>query len=166
MIKIETHPHKVFVPPVASVIIIGSFPGRGHSVENENEWFYESKRNQFWKIISAVYQTELPDVKQKKKLFREKGIAIGDLFYKANRMNDNNSDNSLQVIEYNDRELSKIFKRKQFRCVFFTSKFIEKEFKRLFPFMENIACLPSPSPRVATISLDEKIKAYKIMLPK
>lgn len=166
MDKIETHPHKVFVPLHASVLIIGSFPGRRHSVENENEWFYESKRNQFWKIISAVYQTELPDVTQKKKLFEKKGIAIGDLFYKVKRIKENNSDSSLQVIEYNDKALGKIFKDKQFHSIFFTSKFIEKEFKKLFPAMENIASLPSPSPRVATITLAEKIKAYKSALPK
>lgn len=166
MDTIETHPHKVFVPPNAKVIIIGSFPGRGHSAESENEWFYESKRNQFWKIISAVYQTELKDVTQKKKLFREKGIAIGDLFYKVKRTKDNNSDSSLDVIEYNNMALSKIFKSNHFRSIFFTSKFIEKEFKKLFPAMKNIASLPSPSPRVATISIDEKIKSYKMVLPK
>ena len=166
MDTIETHPHKVFIPPNAKVIIIGSFPGRGHAAESDNEWFYESKRNQFWKIISAVYQIELNDVTQKKKLFREKGIAIGDLFYKVKRTKDNNSDSSLQVIEYNDKALSKIFKTKKFQIIFFTSKYIEKEFKKLFPAMENIASLPSPSPRVATISLADKIKAYKMILPK
>lgn len=166
MEKIETHPHKVFVPPHATVLIVGSFPGRGHSESNEEEWFYQSKRNQFWKIISGVYQRELQDVTQKKKLFKEKGIAIGDLFYKVKRKEDNNSDSSLQVIEYNDKALSKLFKTKQFQNIFFTSKFIEKEFKKLFPAMENIASLPSPSPRVATITLDEKIKAYKMVLPK
>ncbi|MEP7079492.1 MAG: hypothetical protein ABI784_02135, partial [Ginsengibacter sp.] len=152
MDTIEIHPHKFFVPSNAQVIIIGSFPGRGHATESDSEWFYESKRNQFWKIISAVYQRELYDVTQKKNLFTEKGIAIGDLFYKVKRTKNNNSDSSLQVIEYNDKALSKIFKTKKFQNIFFTSKFIEKEFKKLFPVMENIASLPSPSPRVATIS--------------
>ena len=55
--EIETHP---FSGPLFQlmqrVIIIGSFP-----VEillkklNEDDWFYGTKRNQFWNIISGVY---------------------------------------------------------------------------------------------------------------
>ena len=108
----------------------------------------------------------MQDVTQKKKLFTEKGIAIGDLFYKVKRKEDNNSDSSLQVIEYNDKVLSRLFKTKQFQNIFFIIKFIEKEFKKLFLSMKNIASLPSPSPRVAAFSLEEKIKAYKLALPK
>ena len=165
MNKIETHPHEIFMPARASVMIIGSFPGRGHTEKDNKEWYYESKRNQFWKIIGAVYQRDLSDVHKKQQLFAEKGIAIGDLFYKVIRKKENNSDSSLQVIAYHDKALSLIFKKNNFEKILFTSKFVEREFRKLFPAIENIATLPSPSPRVATISIAEKIEVYRLVLP-
>lgn len=164
---IENHPHKLFVPPGASVLILGTFPGK-HNVQvaGLDEWFYSSKRNQFWTIIRGVYEEALETSAQKKDLFRRKGIAIGDIFLKIRRKENNNSDTSLEIIEYNDQEIEKALQENNFRSIFTTSQFVAKEFKKLFPEFKNIEALPSPSPRFARMSLEEKISFYKKKLPK
>jgi hypoxanthine-DNA glycosylase len=168
MEEIETHPFKAFVPENATVIIIGSFPGKEitHKTLSPDEWFYGAKRNQFWKIISGVYGKDLISKKEKQKLFEKHGIGIADIFLRIKRKGDNNTDDNLVVIEYNDKALKKILENKNIKTIFFTSKFVEKCFLKLFPGTNNGKCLPSPSPRYARMSLDEKIKSYRDNLPK
>lgn len=167
MEEIETHPFKAFIPGNATIIILGTFPGKDvtHKQLTEDDWFYGTKRNQFWKIISGVYETELSTKKEKQDLFKKHNIGIADLFLKVKRTGDNNTDSNLKVVEFNDKELKIILANPKINKVFFTSKFVEKTFLKLFPECTIGECLPSPSPRFATMSLAEKIKNYKIKLP-
>ncbi|MGN6531438.1 MAG: uracil-DNA glycosylase family protein [Ginsengibacter sp.] len=168
MEEIETHPYKAFIPKNVTAIIIGSFPGREvtHKVLTGDEWFYGAKRNQFWKIISGVYQTELITKAQKQDLFNKHGIGIVDIFLKIKRKENNNMDSNLEVIEFNDHAIKEILKNPNIKSIFFTSKFVEKAFLKLFPEIQIGQSLPSPSPRFARMSLAEKINYYKIKLPK
>ncbi|MEO9144003.1 MAG: uracil-DNA glycosylase family protein [Ginsengibacter sp.] len=162
----ETHPHKPFAPENATVLILGSFPGVHNShPESGTEWFYASKRNQFWNILRGVYQEELLTTEDKKKLFEKHGIAIADVLLKIRRKENNNLDSNLEIVEYNDKALSKLLAQHTFNAVYFTSKFVEKHFMKLFPHIKNGECLPSPSPRYARMSLTEKINYYKNKLP-
>ncbi len=167
MEEIETHPFEAFVPANATVIIVGSFPGKDitHATLSGDDWFYGTKRNQFWKIISNVYKIELNTKAEKQKLFEEHGIGIVDIFLSVKRKGNNNTDSNLEIIEYNDKAIKKILKNKNIQTIFFTSKFVEKCFLKLFPGTVNGKCLPSPSPRFARMSLSDKIKNYKNLLP-
>ena len=168
MEEIETHPFKAFIPANTTAIIVGSFPGKEitHKTLSEDEWFYGTKRNQFWKIISAVYKIELNTKAEKQKLFEKHGIGIVDIFLKVKRRGNNNTDSNLEIIEYNHKAIKKILRNKNIKTILFTSKFVEKSFLKLFPCTGNGKCLPSPSPRFARMSLSDKIKNYKNFLPK
>lgn len=165
--EIETHPFKAFVPENVTVVIIGSFPGREvtHKILDDDEWFYGTKRNQFWKIISKIYNQELSTKKEKQLLFEKHGIGIVDIFLRVKRKGANNMDQNLEVVEYNDKAIQDILQEYPIKKIFFTSHFVEKKFHQLFPGITNGECLPSPSPRFATMSLEEKIKIYKTKLP-
>lgn len=167
MEEIETHPFKAFIPENTTVIIIGSFPGKEvtHKVLSPEEWFYGSKRNQFWKILSGVYQSDLPTRKEKQSLFKKHGIGMVDIFLKIKRKDNNNMDSNLEVIEFNDKEIKIILQNPNIKNIFFTSKFVEKCFMKLFPDIKTGECLPSPSPRYARMSMAEKIDYYKLKLP-
>ncbi len=167
MIKIEIHPFKPFVPLNAAVLIVGSFPGRDITQSNthNDKWFYGTKRNQFWDIISLVYDVELKTTKDKKELFRKAGIAIADIFLSVRRKGENNSDTSLEIVSYNDKAIRKVLKNNSFNYIFFTSKFVEKHFMQIFPETKNGESLPSPSPRYARMSKQQKIAYYKKKLP-
>jgi hypothetical protein len=71
----------------------------------------------------------------------------------------------LQVISYNEKAIRKILQAYSFKSVFFTSKFVQKHFVKLFPGITKGECLPSPSPRYATMSKKQKIGHYKKKLP-
>jgi hypoxanthine-DNA glycosylase len=167
MEEIETHPFTAFIPENVTVIIVGSFPGREvtHKILTEDEWFYSTKRNQFWKIISGVYHLDLSTKIEKQSLFKKHGIGIVDLFLKVKRKAANNMDQNLQVIEYNDKAIKEILSNHRIKKIFFTSRFVEKTFHQIFPGVKMGECLPSPSPRFATMSLQEKIKIYQQKLP-
>lgn len=167
MSEIETHPFAPFIPVNTTVLIIGSFPGRDITQKKlgEDDWFYGTKRNQFWDIISGVYDIELKTAIDKKELFTKKGIGIADIILKARRNAINNSDTNLEVIAYNDKAIKKILAHTSFQHIFFTSRFVEKHFLKIFPETKNGECLPSPSPRYARMSKLEKIAYYKKRLP-
>jgi hypoxanthine-DNA glycosylase len=166
-VEIEVHPFKAFIPSNATVIIIGSFPGKDITQKplKDDEWFYGTKRNQFWKIISGVYQIELNTKSEKQNLFSKHGIGIVDLFLRIKRKGNNNTDTNLEIVEYNEKAIEKILQNKNITTIFFTSKFVEKKFMQIFPDVRNGKCLPSPSPRFARMSLTKKIENYKLNLP-
>ena len=61
MNEIETHRFVPYIPANATVLIVGSFPGRDITQKklSKGDWFYGTKRNQFWDTISGVYNIEL-----------------------------------------------------------------------------------------------------------
>lgn len=165
---IEKHPFKPFIPKGIKYLIIGSFPGKGQTekIISETDWFYGAKRNTFWKIMEAVYATELNTTSAKQKLFTSLQMGIGDIILKAVRTENTNSDDNLHVIEYNDKAIKKVLSANKIEAVYFTSQFVYKVFKKLFPDLTNTVVLPSPSPRYARMSVKEKIEVYRKLLPK
>ena len=168
MNEIEMHPFSPFIPDNATTLILGSFPGREQTQkESDNgQWFYGAKRNQFWKIISSVYNTELLCKEDKQQLFKRFGICITDILLKVRRKNNSNLDDNLEIIEYNDKAIKTILENSKIKSIFFTSKYVEKHFYKLFPDIKNAEYLPSPSPRYARMTKEDKVNYYKNKLPK
>lgn len=171
----ETHPFEIFSPPNAKYLILGSFVGKEAAkgtvyTDQSYDWFYGTKRNQFWSILEAVYGIELNNKTSKKELFTRLGIAIADIIYECDRKDNNNLDSNLTGKKYNDDLFEKI-KIDNLKKIFFTSKFVEREFKKHFkeivkhhPYI-SLCALPSPSPRYALKSKEQKIQEYKNLLP-
>ncbi len=142
------------------------------TLENNYDWFYGTKRNQFWPILRGVYDLKLESKKEKEKLFDKLKIAITDIIYQCERKRGTNLDNNLVNIVYNAQVIKNILRKNKIERVFFSSHFVEGQYKKVFkdfvkkyPKVELIT-LPSPSPRYAKMSLKEKIKNYKNLLPK
>jgi G:T/U-mismatch repair DNA glycosylase len=131
---------------------------------DENAWFYGAPLNQLWRILEKVYGRELKTKGAKQNLFREAGIGITDIFKSVVRKLGSNLDDNLEIIEYNKEEIEKILNEfhPQVLC---TSRFVEKEFKKMFPAYPDVDILPSPSPRYFTISIEQKAEIYKKKLP-
>jgi hypoxanthine-DNA glycosylase len=168
MTAIENHPFEPFIPDHATVLIVGSFPGREQtqgSMDAE-QWFYGAKRNQFWKIISAVYQTDLLCKADKQNLFIKHGIGLTDILFKVRRKNNSNLDENLEIVEYNDAAIREIVSKSTLRTIYFTSRFVEKHFKKQLPEINFGEYLPSPSPRNAGMNQADKINFYKSKLPR
>lgn len=164
---LETHPFEAFVPKNIKCLIVGSFPGKEQTgiQLDETHWFYGAPRNQFWKILEIVYERELKNRKQKQQLFEEAGIGITDVIKSCVRTLGTNLDENLDVREYNKEAIEKILKKHQPK-VLFTSRFVERELKKLFPRYTNTDLLPSPSPRYFRLRIEDKARIYKEKLPK
>ncbi len=164
---IETHPFAAFVPENIEYLIIGSFPGKGQTdlTLSEEHWFYGAKRNLFWKIIEQVYETPLQNTTSKQKLFIQVKIGIADIILKAIRTENKNADTNLKIVELNHEAIKAILSSNHIKTIYFTSKFVEKLFRKLFPGVNNTIVLPSPSPRYARMNLQQKINVYKKYLP-
>lgn len=164
--NIETHPFEAFVPERMSCLILGSFPGKEQTqcMVAPHHWFYSAPRNQFWKILELVYSKPLPSRYEKQQLFEEAGIGIADLIKTCIRTNGTNLDENLQVKEYNDAVIRNILDRFHPK-VLFTSRFVEKTFKKHFPQYSNTDILPSPSPRYFRLSIKDKAVVFKEKLP-
>lgn len=163
---IETHPFEAFIPKNIQCLIVGSFPGKEQTqIElNETHWFYGAPRNQLWKILEIVYGSELKNRRQKQQLFEQAGIGMTDIIKSCVRKEGTNLDENLEIKEYNKEVLEEILQRHEPK-VLFTSRFVEKEFKKLFPGYKKTDILPSPSPRYFKLSIDDKAKIYKEKLP-
>lgn len=168
---IETHAFDIFVPKSAKYLILDSFSGLGSPtgtgvIDPAYDWYYGTKRNQFWPILEAVYGEEYRTLDAKKDLFRKYGIAIADIIYKCRRKSGTASDANLEIVKYNEK-IPNIFHENTIEKILFTSRFTETKFRshyrsitELYPTLELIT-LPSPSPRYARMNLNEKIKKYK-----
>ncbi len=166
---IETHPYGSFVPPNTNFLFLGTFAAKP---EPGYDWFFGTKRSQFWPILEIVYGTKLDTTEEKKKLFKKLQLAITDIILSCERSQNSNADTNLINITYNREVISRILKRNKIEKIFFSSKLAGHLFKREFkstigkyPTVQLVT-LPSPSPRYALITKTEKIDKYKELLPK
>ena len=172
---IERHPFGSFVPPQAQYLILGSFTTKeayDSAKKKKYVWFYaNSGRNMFWPILEIVYKTELKTRQQMENVLTTRKIALADIILQCERKKHSNLDVHLINAIYAVADITKIVKHNPIEKILFTSKFVEKEFKRKFrilieqyPHIELVT-LPSPSPRYAAMKKDQKILRYKELLP-
>lgn len=171
---VETHPFGNFVPANTQYLILGSFTGKRteDDIKNGYDWFYGTKRNQFWPIMEEVYGLSLKTKTEKQNLFTKLGIAITDIILSCERKSNNNLDMNLTNIVFNTQAVIDVLDKNRVKTIFFSSRFVEKLFKKhlknILPQYSEIklVALPSPSPRYVAITKEEKIKRYKSILPK
>ena len=98
-------------------------------------------------------------------------MAITDIVKQCERKEGNNLDTNLFNIVYNVETINKILESSEIKKIYFTSRFVEKKFKKLFEDILNrypdveLITLPSPSPRYAQRSKEQKISLYRELLP-
>ncbi len=109
-IPIEQHPLQPFLPPAATLLLLGSFPPPKH------RWcmnfFYPNRTNTMWEIFGIVFygdshyfiDSHTNTYKQRliEDLLRQKGIAVFDTAQAVKRMQNNASDKYLQVVQKTD----------------------------------------------------------------
>ena len=154
------HPIPAFVPANAEILILGSFP----SVKSrENMFYYGHPQNRFWRVLAAVYKSDVPQsIDEKVRFLLEHHIALWDVL--ASCEITGSADSSIKNAVPND--LSVILSRADIRRIYTNGKTSENYYKR---FSEEITgrgsvCLPSTSPANAAWSLDRLIGAWKVIV--
>jgi len=152
----QTHPFHPIVFQDSKILILGSFP----SIDSfEKSFYYAHKRNQFWKILSAITGYPINNRDQKIWLLKQSKIALWDMIKRCSR--ENSLDSSLEEIEVNN--IAEFLEEyPSIEQVAFTGRLAERLYRLHFDYLglETIY-LPSPSSAYAKMSLQEKIEQYK-----
>lgn len=151
-----THPFQPIYDKNSKILILGSFP----SVKSrEGEFFYHHPQNRFWKIISAVYQEQLPiSIEEKKELLLRNGVAIWDVIKSCEITG--SSDNSIKNVIPND--LMQIFEVADIKRIFANGNVAYQLYERyIFPKCgREIIKLPSTSPANAAYNVDRLLEDW------
>ncbi len=151
------HPFGPLYCEKSRVLILGSFP----SVKSrEQNFFYGHPQNRFWKVIASIFESEVPqDIEAKKVLILENGLALWDSI--ASCEITGSSDASIRNVKTND--ISIILDSCRIERIYCNGrksydlyrKYIEPETRR------EAECLPSTSPANAAWTLDKLIAAWQ-----
>lgn len=169
---IETHPYSSFLPDKAKMLILGSFPPYRFTVKNgiprnlidEIDFYYGSKYNYLWPIMSELSNSQLQDIESIRAFLTFNDIGISDIVEKSSRALTKNGtpsalDKDLRIKEF--RNLSKILTHSTLEHVVCTSEFVHKYLLKIYhiPNFLKVSIIPSPS-RSANRTIG-RIEEYK-----
>lgn len=152
---------KPFADSNSKILILGTMPG---PMALEKKEYYGFTGNHFWKILFHLFNISKPlSYSEKIALIKEKRIALWDVFKSCERAGA--LDSAIRHAEHNN--IPGLLKKfPNIKYIFTDSKIAEKVYRK--EFMPKIALpfanLPSPSPANAMISLEKKIKSWKVIL--
>jgi len=150
------HPFEPIVFRDSEILILGSFP----SIDSfKDSFYYAHKRNQFWRILSAITGYPINNRDQKLWLLKRSKIALWDMVKSCSR--DNSLDSSLEDIEVNN--IAEFLEdNPTIHKIAFTGRLAERLYRLNFNYLDiETTYLPSPSSAYAKMSLQNKIEIYK-----
>ena len=151
-----SHPIDPVYDQNSKVLILGSFP----SVKSrEAQFFYGHPQNRFWRVLAAIFGTEVPaTIEEKHAFLLRHGIALWDVIASCEIMG--SSDASIRNVTVND--LSRILTQAPIQTIFVNGKTAEKYYNRyLKPVLcRGAVCLPSTSPANAGWSMERLVDAW------
>jgi len=108
--EIERHPLQPFIPPCATLLMLGSFPPPRKRWSMD--FFYPNMQNDMWRIMGYIFHNDreaFVDATHKRfdrtkieDFLREKGIALYDTATAVRRLQGNASDKFLEIVEPTD----------------------------------------------------------------
>jgi len=151
------HPIAPIFDAHSRVLILGSFPSE---VSRQVGFYYGHPRNRFWKVVSALFETDEPDGTEAKRAFLLRHqIALWDVIASCDI--EKSADASIRNVVVND--IGRILSQAEIQAIFVNGKTAERYYNRyLFPMLNREATvLPSTSPANASWSVDRLTAAWK-----
>lgn len=141
----------------SKILILGTFP----SVKSrEGEFFYHHPQNCFWKVISAIYNEDVPKtIDEKKKLLLRNHIALWDVIHSCEI--EGSADSTIRNVIPND--ISPILNQADIKRIYANGN-VAFELYNKYIFSKTgrmIIKLPSTSPANASYSLERLIEAWR-----
>lgn len=147
------HPIEPAYNENSRILILGSFP----SVKSREEgFFYGHPQNRFWRVLAAVFATDLPvTIEEKKNFLYNNRVAVWDVICSCDITG--SSDSSIKNVVPND--LGRILEQADIGQIYVNGKTAKQLYdKYIYPQIKREAiCLPSTSPANATWSLEKLI---------
>ena len=154
------HPFKPIIDKNSEILILGTFP----SIKSfENNFYYSHPKNQFWKILSIIFNEKEPiSIKDKIDFLKRHKIALWDTICECKRSQGNSRDDNLTDIK--PCPIDKLLKEyPNIKKIAITSRLAEKVLKKHFKNLNHIY-LPSPSPLNARLNLQQKAEKWRELL--
>ena len=152
---------KPFIDRRSKILILGTMPG---PMALKKQEYYGFSGNHFWKIIFQLFAVKTPlTYSGKKRLLKENGIALWDVFKSCERAGA--LDSAIQRAEPNDIP-GLLKKYPNIQAIFLNSRTAEKVFLQRFAGSIKIPYdyLPSTSPAHASLSFSKKLAAWSAIL--
>jgi len=142
----------------SKILILGSFP----SVKSrEQKFFYGHPQNRFWKVISNITNSTLPEsIEEKKKLLINNNIAVWDVIKSCDIIG--SSDSSIENVVVND--ISIILNNANIQKIYANGDKAYTLFKKCYSKDIKIIKLPSTSPANAQYNIDRLCEEWKKIL--
>lgn len=144
------HPFPPLFSSDSRILILGSLP----SVKSREEmFFYGHPQNRFWKMLSLIFQTPVPEtIDEKKQLILSHNLALWDTIYSCDIIG--SSDSSIRNVTPTD--LTKILDNSKIEKVICNGKTSGKYYEQYQMKSTNLkpVILPSTSPANAVYRLD------------
>ena len=160
------HPFEPIIFKDSEILILGTFP----SIKSfENQFYYGHPKNQFWKILSIIFNENEPKtIKEKKEFLKKHKIALWDTICECTREKGNSRDDNLKDIKPCPIE-NLLNNYPNIKKVAVTSRLGEKVIKKYFKnsqfsILHSPIYLPSPSPLNARLNLQQKAEKWKELL--
>jgi len=154
------HPFTPVIFNTSEILILGTFP----SIKSfENDFYYSHPQNQFWKILSQIFNEKEPKtIEEKTEFLKKHKIALWDSICGCIRSEGNSRDDNLKDIK--PCPIDELLENyPNIKKVAVTSRLAQKVIKKHFPSL-SLIYLPSPSPLNARMKLNEKVKQWKKLL--
>lgn len=154
------HPIKPVYDENSKILVLGSFPSVKSREEN---FFYGHPQNRFWKVLAAVFETEVPNTVEEKRVFLlEHKVAVWDVIQSCDIVG--SSDSSIKNVAAND--LSEILSCAEIKQIFVNGKTAEQYYKKYIEkkIERKAICLPSTSPANAAWNVERLVEAWKQIL--
>ena len=128
----------------------------------EARFFYGHPQNRFWKLLTAIFEDELPvTIEEKRAFLLRHNIAVWDVIRSCDITG--SSDASIKNVVPND--LSIILKTADSKKIFVNGKTAYKYYEKYTkPLIQRDAiCLPSTSPANAAWNIERLICEWKVI---
>lgn len=155
-----THTFPPFYKEDSEILILGSMPSRK---SRELNFYYMHPQNKFWKVLSKVFEEEIPStiIEKKEFLIRNK-IALWDCIESCEIQG--SSDASIKNVVPTD--LMKIISKSKITQIYTTGKKAQSLYDKYHYKKTNIkaTCLPSTSPaNIANYTEEDLVEHYKMI---
>ena len=164
--EILIHPFKPVIFETSEILILGTFP----SIKSfENEFYYSHPRNQFWDILSIIFNDKKPEsIEEKIDFLKKHNIALWDTVCECKRKQGNSRDDNLEIIKPCDIE-NLLKNHPNIKKIAVTSRTAENVIKKYFKnsqfsILYSLLYLPSPRPLNAKLKLQQKAEIWKKLL--
>lgn len=151
------HPIKPIYNNDSKILILGSFP----SVKSREEgFFYGNEKNRFWKVISSVFGSDLPNtIDEKTQFLLDNKIALWDVIHSCDI--NGSSDSTIKNVKAND--IAFILNNSNITKIFTNGKKAYELYEKYI--MESTKTpaiyLPSTSPANASWSEERLVQYWK-----